>query len=140
MRLLVTQGRVFLDLRCLTLCSTMAIFLKGLAQSLHPLLLFMEIYRHQALLGPELPHSHPVGKSRTEAQTTQSSTPASSNPVSQEAQNFCMYYIIQNNKNRKNAFFLHLTSEWEITIDSSRIRKPRSSRVKMGLVDAGGTS
>lgn len=60
----------------------LAVLLKGLAHSLQPLLLLTEVYIHQVLLVPELPHPQPVRQSNTKAQTTPSSAPAFSIPGS----------------------------------------------------------
>lgn len=97
---------------------------KGPAQSLPLLLLFMELYNHPAILDPDLPHPHLIGKSRTEAQTSQSGVPTASNPAFWRAHfpwelttKHSFYIHNTDQSKQKRCFYLHFTFAWKVSID-----------------------
>lgn len=150
LQLIETQGRVFLDLRCLTVQHHgLAVVLKGPAQSHLPLLLFILFYIHQALRVPELPHLPPISKSRREFQTTQSSAPASGNPAFWKAHfpwqlntKDKVFTCITYNRTEIGKMLSFTLYIWIGSINwHNRIRKPRGSRGEGGRKQgaAGGT-
>lgn len=129
------QGRVCLDLRCLTVQHHgLAIVLKGPAQSHLPVLLFILSYIYQALLVPELPHSPPIGKSRTEFQTTQSSAPASGKPISHDSWTPRTTFLHVSHRTEIGKMLSFTLYIWIGSINwHNRIRKPRGSRGEGGV-------